>query len=553
MNISLPRPKLSWLTGLLLVAGVCMNARANTCTDLSKLELPHVSITLASPLDGVFHEDTAFGRAGRVYRGLPPFCRVRGLAAPAPGSEIEFEVWLPPSTAWSGRLHMVGNGAYSSNIYYDQMVTRLRAGQVAVGTNTGHRGRDMSFGFGRPEAIVDFSYRAVHESVVAAKAVATAYYSAAPKYSYFSGCSTGGYQALSEAQRYPEDFDGLIAGAPGNNRSNLNLAFLWNFLSNRRAGDNAAQIIPNTKLIVINRAVTEACDPQDGVTDGVINDPPSCRFDLAKLQCTDAETPECLTAEQIEAARKIYAGPKDARTGVNIYPGYPFGSEGVHADKHDAAPGWSGYWANPDKPSEPQRVDFFRRWVFDDPDWNWWRFNWGGDIDAVNAKMAAIFNANDSDLGRFRARGGKLIMFMGWADPVGAAGEAINYYESVEARSKAAKPEAKRRETQEFVRLYMVPAMDHCAGGPGATYFSSATRDLTPPVRDAKHDMALALEAWVEKGAAPEDLIATRFENPDVTDRKIQFQRPLCVYPKSARYKGGPQDQASSFVCEAPQ
>ena len=518
-------------------------AKAADCAGLARLELPHATITLAAPVTGgVFKDDTRVqDDEVHIYRGLPAFCRVRGVSRPVAGSEIEFEAWLPLA-GWSGRLHMVGNGGYSSNIYYAQMVQRLLAGDVAVGTNTGHHGADMSFGFGQPEKVADFAHRAVHESAVAAKAVTAAFFGTPARYSYFSGCSTGGYQALMEAQRYPADFDGIIAGDPGNNRTNLNLAFLWNYLANHRPGDDRRQILSNEDLRLINRAAVAGCDRLDGVADGVINDPRICRFDVASLQCAKGKYKGCLSPLQLAAARRIYAGPRDARTGRALYPGYPFGAEGVMASADDAHPGWSGYWSNPGKPGEPQRADFFRRWAFDDPDWSWWRFNWGSDVDAVRGKMSAAFDANDPDLRPFAARRGKLIMFMGWADPVGAPAEAINYYDAVAARTPA---------TPSFMRLYMVPGMAHCAGGPGATNFSSATRDSMPPVRDASHDMALALQDWVERGVAPQTLIATRYEGEGAV-RKVAFQRPLCVWPKVARYRGGPTASAASFACVAP-
>jgi feruloyl esterase len=541
------------LLPLALAAGLTLggSARAGECENLAGLSIDHVEITTATWLrDGVFHEDTATGRAGRVYRDLPAFCRVRGVARPVKGSEIEFEVWLP-ADGWTKRLHMIGNGAYSSNIGYAQMAERLRAGDVAVATNTGHKGSELTFAIGKPESITDFAHRAVHESVLAAKAVTRAFYSAAPSWSYFSGCSTGGYQGLMEAQRYPDDFDGIIAGAPGNNRANLNLAFLWNFKANHRPGDDLTPILPQHKLPMITAAAIKACDAADGVRDGVINDPRECHFDPAVLQCQAGDQPDCLTAEQVDVVRKLYAGPPDARTGKNIYPGYAIGSEGVVGGEDASHPGWSAYWANNKKPDEPLRLDYFRYWVYDQPDWNWKSFNWGSDIDAIDAKIGALFNATNPDLGRFKARRGKLIMFMGWQDPVGAPAEAINYYNDVEARSRGASPQARRDDTQSFLRLYMVAGMAHCAGGPGATHFSSATRDSMPPVRDAQHDMAVALQDWVERGRAPQALIATRFDHPKTRSR-IVFQRPVCVYPAVPRYVGGPQDAASSFACVAP-
>jgi feruloyl esterase len=519
-------------------------ARAAPCADLAGLSLPHVQILLAAPVtNGTFQDDTRLpdGQV-KVYRDLPAFCRVRGVSRPTADSQIAFEVWLPQA-GWTHRLHMVGNGAYSSNLYYPEVAQRLRAGDVAVATDTGHRGKDLSFGIGRPEKIADFAHRAVHESVLAAKAVAAAYYGEPVRWAYFSGCSTGGYQALMEAQRYPEDFDGIIAGAPGNNRTGLNMAFLWNYQANHRPGDDQHPLLDAADLKLINRAVMAQCDRLDGVTDGVINDPRICRFDVGALKCVEGQAQGCLTAEQIAAARRIYAGPRDARTGRPIYPGYPFGTEGVMASADDEHPGWTGYWANPDKPTEPQRADFFRYWVFGDPNWSWWSFDWSRDVDAVRAKMSAVFDATSPDLRRFAAHHGKLIMFMGWQDPVGAPPEAINYYQA----ARKATPGA-----DQMLRLYMVPGMAHCAGGPGATNFSSATRDSTPPVRDAAHDMAVALERWVEAGDAPRALIATHYAG-EKGDRRVAFQRPLCPYPQVARYRGGPQAEASSFVCAVPQ
>jgi feruloyl esterase len=526
---------------------------ATECRELAGLVLGgHAIVKSAEPIeDGVFRVGGA-DHTPTSYSGLPPFCRVRGVSTPVAESEIGFEVWLPSAKDWSRRLHMVGNGAYSPRIYYAQMVARIRAGDAAVATDTGHQGSELTFAIDHPERIVDFAHRAVHESVMAAKDLTKAYYSAAPAFSYFSGCSTGGYQALMAAQRHPKDFDGIIAGDPGNNRSNLNLAFLWNYLSNHPRGDDRHQIVPNEKLLLINHAVVASCDRLDGVVDGVINDPRRCHFDLQSLLCPAGDGSNCLTRTQIDAVARMYAGPRDARTGKSIYPGYPLGSEGVVADESDALPGWSAYWSNPKQTTEPQRVDFFRYWVFHDPHWDWWTFNWGSDIDVIDHTVGTVFNATSADLREFQSRHGKLIMFMGWQDPVGAADEAINYYEAVEAMASGPSQAERRKQTQAFLRLYMVPGMAHCAGGPGATHFSTATRDSDPPVSDAQHDMAIALEEWVERGVAPQTLIATKFDQKGGTDRRVVFQRPLCVYPQVARYTGGPTNSAASFSCVDP-
>lgn len=504
-------------------------AQANDCERLTSLALPGARITSAQQ--------------------RRDFCEVQGIASPVPGSRIGFTVWLPPEKRWSQRLHMVGNGGYSSKVYVAQLEARVQRGDVAVATDTGHTGPELTFGRDNPVAIADWGNRAVHESVKAAKGVVQAFYGWPQKYAYFSGSSTGGHQALMVAQRHPEDFDGIIAGAPGNNRSNLNLSFLWSFLQNHRPGDNTRQIVPNKKLTVVHAAVVKSCDGIDGVKDGVIDDPRECRFDLQSLECASADTDQCLTDEQIATMRAIYQGPRDARTGRQIFPGFPFGSEGMEYGDH---PGWSEFWANPDDPTRPQRADFFRYWVFHDEHWDWWKFNWGSDVDTVNRVIAPVVNATDPDLSRFRGRGGKLIMFMGWNDPVGSALDAIDYYESVVARSTGPDSAAKLADTQKFARLYMVPGMSHTAGGPGATHFSNATRDSAPPVEDSRHDMGLALYDWVERGTAPEELIGTHFSEGSGPTGKVQFQRPLCVYPKVIRYRGGDTNSAASFHCTPP-
>jgi len=546
------RRSLLGAAGLLVsLAAAPAQAAPSACADLKQLKIPHVEILVATPVSGTFKEDVVVERGPRTYEGLKPFCRVRGVSRPVPGSEIGFEVWLPASD-WSGRLHMIGNGAYVSNFQYKQMISRLDDGDVAVGTDTGHSGTNLIFGWKHRERIADFGYRAVHESVVAAKAITRAFYRRPARWSYFSGCSTGGYQGLSEAQRYPDDFDGIIAGAPGNNRTSLTLAFLWNYLANHRPNDDSTQILSEADLLLLNRSIVAKCDGIDGVSDGVISDPRRCGFHVSSLQCRPGDKPgACLTGEQVAAAEKIYAGPKDSRTGKAIYPGYPFGTEGVMTGPGDKHPGWSDYWSETANPHEPSRADMFRYWIFDDPNWNWWKFNWGSDVDIVQNKLRPLFDANDSNLAPFARAGGKLLLFIGWQDPVGTPLEAINYYRAVEAHAGGS-PAARLAATQAFMRLFMVPGMGHCAGGPGATNVSTATRDSAPPVRDAAHDMTLALEAWVERGRAPQSLIATRYaeggEAPPAK-RPIDFQRPICAWPREPVYRGGDTRLASSFVC----
>lgn len=498
------------------------------CAKLRSLQIPKAQIVAAEP--------------------RPDYCEVSGVATPVAGSRIGFTVRLPPIDRWSQRLHMVGNGSYSSTLYVAQLDARVARGDAAVATDTGHTGGDLAFGRDNPEAIVDWGHRAVHESIVAAKSVVRAFYGRPQRHTYFSGSSTGGHQGLMSAQRYPDDFDGIIAGAPGNNRTNLNLAFLWSFVHNHRRGDNTRAIVPDLKLAMVHAAIVKTCDGRDGVEDGVLNDPRECDFDLQTLLCPAAETDACLTTEQIAVLRAIYQGPRDARSGKQIFAGFPVGSEGMPYDD-PARPGWSSFWADPRAPANPQRADFFRHWVFRDANWDWWKFDWGNDVDTVTRTMGPVVNATDPDLSRFRKRGGKLILFIGWNDPVGSAFDAIQYYESVVARGAGAGSAGKLTDTQQFARLYVVPGMSHTAGGPGATHFSNATRDSAPPVDDSRHDMGLALYDWVERGIAPQELIGTHFSAGSGPSGTVQFQRPLCVYPKTLRYRGGDPRSADSFHC----
>jgi feruloyl esterase len=455
--------------------------------------------------------------SGRSLSGLPTFCRLTGLATPTPQSRIHFELWMPASN-WSGRIELVGNGGYSSQIRFDELAALISSGDAAVATDTGHAGDGLEFGFDNREAIADWGHRAVHESIVAAKSLVTRFYGKTAKFTYFTGCSTGGHQGLMEAQRYPDDFDGILAGDPGNNRTSLNFGFLWQFLANHHAGDNDQTILSSEDLKLVNQAAMAKCDTLDGVRDGVITDPRRCDFDPRTLRCAGASP--CLTDIQIAALKKMYAGPRRSDTGESIYPGWPVGSEAVAG-----AGGWQIYWANPQRPNEPQRVDYFRRWVFNDPGWNWWTFDWGKGVGFAHQKMGSLVDATSTDLSGFRAHGGKLILYQGSADPVVSATDTVAYFEQLGRRNANAAT---------FSRLFMVPGMGHCAGGPGATSFMSGS--------DADHNARLALRRWVEQRKAPEQLIATK---PGTA-----MSRPLCAWPKLPAYKGsGDSNDASNFMC----
>ena len=437
---------------------------------------------------------------------LPDYCKVLAVTRPVADSEIHFEVWLPAPQTWNGKFEGTGNGGYSGGLSLRDMGLAVSRGYAAAGSDTGHEGGDLKFGVGHPEKITDWGYRAIHAMTDNAKLIVRNYYGHFPVHSYFTGCSTGGHQGLSEAQRYPRDYDGIVAGDPGNDRVHLNANFLWAFTALYKEPGSALQ---PSKLPLITKAATAACDRTDGIEDGIISDPRTCRFDPGVLLCKGGEDADCLTAPQVEAVRKIYQGPKNPRSGVHIMPGFPIGSE----------TGWTGYFVGQ---REPARVDFWRLWVFNNPSWDWRNFDFDTDLAYADRKLAAV-NAVDSHLSAFKAQGGKILLYHGWADPVVPPEDTILYYEAVEKAMGGA------RLTTDFARLFMVPGMGHCSGGAAPNSF----------------DALGALDEWVTQGKAPDKLIASHS-----TAGKIDRARPLCAYPMTAQWKGtGSTDDADSFVC----
>lgn len=487
---------------------------AVTCESLSGLQLPATKITGAQVVAaGVFTPPAGNADA---YKSLPAFCRVQGVIAPSNDSHIEFEVWLPVN-GWNRKYEAVGNGGYAGSINYAGMGGALAAGYATSSTDTGHRGTatDGAWALGHPEKRVDWAYRAVHEMAGKSKAVIRSFYGAMPEKSYFESCSNGGRQALMEAQRYPADFDGLVAGAPAAYITRLITQFAWDV---QVLEDGGASLIPSAKLPAIERAALAACDSRDGVKDGVIGHPTKCNFDPAVLLCAGAESDSCLTAAQIAALKKIYSGPRDAN-GETLAPGFAFGGE------TGGTQGWAR-WIASAKPGESAQyqfaTNFFRNFVFEDAAWDIRSFRLEREMKTVEEKLAPLYEASNPDLSAFQRRGGKLILYHGWSDPAIPPMSTINYYENVvKTMGRAA--------AQSFTRLYMVPGMQHCGGGPGTTQFNALA----------------ALTQWVEQKKAPAEIVA-RHETNGKTDRT----RPLCPYPQEARYKGtGSTDDAANFVC----
>lgn len=491
---------------------VCISpARAASCESLAGLSLSNAKITMAQVMaSGEFTPPGANAKGAPVaerFSQLRSFCRVAATLTPSSDSEIEIEVWLPVS-GWNGNLQSVGNGGWAGVISYGALADALAGGYATASTDTGHKGNNGKFAYGHPEKMVDFAYRSEHEMTLAAKAIITAFYGKGPDHSYWNGCSTGGRQGLTEAQRYPGDYKGIIAGAPANNRTHI---YAWSLSVAQTVQKNPAAYIPPSKYAMVHKAVLDACDTLDGLKDGLISDPTRCHFDPAALLCKGEDSPNCLTAPQVQLARQIYAPAKNPRTAQEIYPGFEPGSE----------LGWAVH-AGPEPLS--YATDGFKYVTFKNPDWDFRTFNLDSDValaEKVDNGMTSAMNAN---LKEFFGNGGKLLMYQGWSDPNVAPLNTVHYYQSVQ--------EMMGEMAASSARLFMLPGMGHCGGGEGPNRF----------------DVMGALETWVGKEQAPEQLLASH-RSGSATDRT----RPICAYPKVAAYKGtGSIDEAANFVCKAP-
>jgi feruloyl esterase len=492
----------AWLAGAVLCTAAAFPARAASCDKVGTLTLHDGTITAGEEIaPGAFTPPQGRGPApGAAFKNLPAFCRIQATLRPGPDSHIDIEVWMPAS-GWNGKLQSVGNGAWAGSISYPAMATALAAGYATASTDTGHHGNRGDFVMTHPEQGIDFAYRAVHEMTLAAKAVIAAFYSTVPKYSYWNGCSTGGRQALVEAQRYPEDYEGIVAGAAANYVTHLQGMQVW---VAQQAHATDASLIPPVKLAALHRAALAACDALDGVNDGVIEDPRRCHFDPKVLVCKNGDGPGCLNDAQVALAEKLYSGPKP------FFPGLEPGSE----------TGWAMV-AGPQPMS--LAVEVYQYLVHQDPQWDYRTFDLAKDIGKADQTIAKTWDSTEPNLGPFFAHGGKLLMYHGWADPGIPPRNSVNYYTSVVEKTGDADKAANS------IRLFMVPGMGHCRGGDGTDTF----------------DPVSALDDWVIRSKAPDQIAASRVRNGK-TDRT----RPLCPYPQSAHYNGtGSTDDAANFSC----
>ena len=498
----------AWMSGRPLIA-------ASSCESMASLALPNATITFARTVAaGGFSPsspDTPDGSltpapAGRVFSALPAFCRVAATLKPSSDSDIKIEVWMPIAN-WNGKFEAVGNGAFNGTIAYTAMASALDRGYATSSTDTGHAGNTASFALGHPEKLIDFGWRAVHELAAASKTIIAAFYDTRPRWSYWNGCSAGGRQGLKEAQRFPADFDGIVAGAPGLDWTGRASQAVRGAQKLRK--DEAARLSP-AKAQALHAAVLHACDALDGVKDGLIGDPTRCTFNPGLLQCKGADEASCLTPAQVDTARMLYSPLINSTTKREV-AGLQLGSE----------LGWTalGWTAS----ARATGLDQFRFLVFKDPQWDLDQFSAETDLARAEAADNDTINALDPDIKAFIDRGGKLIHYHGWNDPQISPAHSVQYYERAAAMNGTSKVHGS-------YRLFMVPGMAHCRGGEGPNTF----------------DMMDALEQWVERGTPPDRIVAAH-----MGDRGVDRTRPLCPYPQVAVYKGsGSTDEAANFVCK---
>jgi feruloyl esterase len=507
-------------------------------------------------LKGVAPADTTIVAVASVAATptVPAFCSVDGFVS-TPGNTVNFRLGLP--TPWNGKLLFIGNGGFAGSIA--AITPGLQRAYATVSTDTGHQGSsiDASSMLNNLPKKIDYGYRGVHVTAVAAQALTRGFFAQPLKFSYFTGCSNGGRQAMQEVQRFKADFDGVIAGDPA--LGLLQLGFNWN---QQVLLKTPQSFVPPSKLAMISNAVVAACDAIDGLVDGLVDDPRNCHFDPASLRCPGADAPTCLTNAQIDSVRKIYDGPRNSK-GELLFPGFTVGSEappqgwetwivGSTPAPFIRGPGTVPPFARLDGTLATNSLEFFfndgylRYIAYDNPTLDLRTYNFDTDP-AKEQAFVEILVPGETDLSPFRARGGKVIMYHGWADPGLTPLESVNYYrDAFQTMTFGRQGEDLRddeggvgqgngspqRGTTNFFRLFMAPGMYHCAFGPGPNMFDT----LTP------------LEQWVEQGIAPTSILAVH-----ATGTTVDRTRPLCPYPQVARYVGkGSVDDAANFTCVTP-
>jgi feruloyl esterase len=482
-------PGVSMRSTLVLVGtlGFCMVASAasaeTSCESLSALHLDHAVVTDARLVAA------GPGEASTTPGAPPPpmlsaHCRVQLDLKPTLDSLIKMELWLPPPDKWNGKFLGAGNGGFAGSIQglRQGMPQALNAGYATAGTDTGHQETGGKWAIGHPEKMIDFAYRSTHEMTLKAKQIVKSFYDKSPSRSYFSSCSTGGRMAVMEAQRYPEDYDGIVAGALANRHIRMWAAGIASGVELKM---HPEEMLSKEQAKLVNDLVTKTCDVRQ---EGFLNDPRQCKVDLASLRCSAGKSEACLTEPELKTVSTFYGGVKNSK-GELIFSGAPL-SRPITASSTN--------------PNGPDGLFDLVRIAREDATLDWTTFDVDRDVPLLDQKLGFV-DAVNPDLSKFKARGGKLLMYHGWADPAITAQNTIRYYESV---LKTMGPEQGN-----WVRLFLVPGMGHCGGGPGLNGFES-TR---------------AIEQWVEQGTAP-----TQLEGHGANG----LTRPLCPYPQSAEYSG---------------
>lgn len=513
--------KIAVLTFLIMAAPSVGVTSPPNCSDLDQLLLPDIRINKATASAGEKVEDSTplpHGVPARQRKALVPHCKIMGTI----GDEINFELLLP--NEWNGKFLMGGGGGFAGSIG-SQGRFSVNQGYATVATDTGHQANGIraDWAYNHLERQVNYGYLGVHRTAEAAKAIIRAYYELPPKYSYFYGCSNGGRQAMMEAQRFPEDFDGIVAGAPAHDFTGVIGGFLYNTQRIFPDRSNPTQsVITADNRRLLQSTILEQCDRLDGIEDGILDDPRECTFKLSSLpKCPGGKAaPHCLTVAQHEAIAAVYDGPQNQDG--QIYPGFPFGGENERA-------AWQGWITGPSERlieafGEPSSqygfgTQGFKYLVFQDPQWDYTRYDFAM-FEQDTQRLSSIADATNPNLSGLKQAGGKLLLWHGWVDAALTAYGSIDYFEAVKAHDA---------NVRDYFRVFMLPGVFHCAGGPGPD----------------RVDWVKAIEDWVERDEAPERLTAFR-----VADNKVEMTRPLCVFPQRAVYKGsGSTNDAASFEC----
>jgi len=537
------------------VLALCVtSARADTCSNLkSTFSVPNTTITSAETMAGGTSSLQSPPPTSGLETPIPPAtdlpasCRIVAVLTPTSDSKIGVEVWMPIS-GWNGKLESIANHLSGGTYYYSDMASALKRKYAVASTDMGHTGTgDTSWALGHPEKIVDYAWRAVHEMTVTAKAIITAYYGAKPSHSYYNGCSTGGRETLQEAQKFPEDYDGILSGS-GHYTTHQIIANIWKAQVMLKDGVNGASYLPPSKYqLVVNAAMDHCKSLKQAPTDTFLGNPTRCGWDPKTSVCNAGQdTNTCITAAQADALEKIYEPLRNPRTHEEIYPG------AIRISVPDWAEAAARQAANPNSQTRNGSTRSLQSIVTPDASWDWRTMNFDRDVTIADESdtNGPQIDAVNPDLSKFKQHGGKLIEYQGWLD-LTLTPFAVEHYETVIAttgkRDHDANDGEALKDTQGFYRLFVAPGMAHCWSGPGPNSFGGVGHAAVP--MDPQHDIFSALEQWVEHGVAPTQIIATKYVKDD-PKQGIVMQRPLCLYPQEAQYEGsGSTADAANFAC----